>query len=60
MSILLDILDRTPTFGEVTIALAIAGGYKNRKNDGPPGVICIWRGIRRLKEIEKYLEDMGK
>jgi len=37
-------------------ALAQLGGYLSRKNDRPPGIIVIWRGIRRLNELTRGYE----
>jgi len=37
-------------------ALAQLGGYLSRKNDLPPGIIVIWRGIRRLNELTQGYE----
>ena len=36
--------------------IACMGGYQNRRNDGPPGWISIWRGWRRLTTMaEGYM-----
>ncbi|WP_213992278.1 hypothetical protein [Sodalis sp. dw_96] len=35
-----------------TIKLAQLGGYMGNKNKHPPGNIVIWRGLRRLNEIQ--------
>ena len=45
-------------------ALAMLGGYLNRAKDPPPGIIVIWRGVRRLSELRQGYEmafekDMG-
>lgn len=45
-----------PTMGEFTTLVATLGGYINRKQQGPPGVRTIWRGMRRLDALaEAYL-----
>lgn len=33
---------------DVVILIAKLGGYLGRKNDGPPGWLTLWRGLRRL------------
>jgi hypothetical protein len=35
---------RLQTVGEVALAIARLGGHLNRKSDGPPGWITLWRG----------------
>ncbi len=44
--------------GTVNIALALKwvsrlGGHLNRKNDGPPGIQTIWKGLSRLQDLEE-------
>lgn len=34
-----------------TRALARLGGFLGRKNDGEPGIISIWRGWNKVKNI---------
>ena len=29
------------------------GGHLNRKNDGPPGLQTIWKGLSRLQDLEE-------
>jgi hypothetical protein len=38
------------------IAVAKLGGYLNRKNDGPPGNMVLWRGLTRLTDIHMGFE----
>ena len=38
--------------GKYTIKLAHLGGYMGNKNKYTPGNIVIWRGLRRLNEIQ--------
>ncbi len=45
---------KAPTMGEALIMIAKIGGYMNRKKDGPPGILLIWRGWCRLSEIADY------
>jgi hypothetical protein len=33
------------------IRLAKLGGYLARKNDPPPGITVMWRGLTRLMDI---------
>lgn len=40
-----------PTIGETVIWIARLGGYLARKNDGPPGMIVLWRGWKRLTDL---------
>ncbi|NDL66088.1 IS4 family transposase [Acerihabitans arboris] len=40
------------TLEKYTIKLAQLGGYMGNKNKHPPGNIVIWRGLRRLNEIQ--------
>ena len=35
------------------IKIAMLGGYKNFNNKHPPGILTIYRGIKKLKEITK-------
>lgn len=38
------------------LAVAKLGGYLDRKNDGPPGNIVLWRGLSRLTDIHMGVE----
>lgn len=38
-----------PTMGEFAILLAQLGGYLNKKGQGPPGSMTLWRGLRKLE-----------
>ncbi|WP_447878782.1 IS4 family transposase [Serratia fonticola] len=42
----------SPPLEKYTIKLAQLGGYMGDKNKHPPGNIVIWRGLRRLNEIQ--------
>jgi len=42
-----------PTISEFMLMVARLGGYINKKGQGPPGSMTIWRGLRR---IEAYTE----
>jgi hypothetical protein len=39
-----------------TVKLAKLGGYLARANDPPPGNTVIWRGLRRLTDIQLGFE----
>lgn len=39
------------TTGRFLTLLARLGGYLNRKNDGPPVNMVLWRGMARLSDI---------
>lgn len=39
------------TLQEIIFEIAKLGGFLNRSQDGPPGMICIWRGMWRLMDI---------
>lgn len=40
------------TLSEYLLTLACLGGYLARANDSPPGNLVIWRGLRRLTDIQ--------
>jgi len=40
-----------PTIGEAVTWIAKLGGYLDRKGDGPPGTITLWRGWKRLTDL---------
>ncbi|MFN3430218.1 MAG: IS4 family transposase, partial [Candidatus Sericytochromatia bacterium] len=39
------------TVNDVNLALGRLGGHMNRKADGPPGLITLWRGMKKLKAL---------
>lgn len=39
---------------EFTLALARLGGHQNRRSDGPPGWITLWRGWNKLQQMVDY------
>ena len=39
------------TLGEVVLAIGRLGGHMNRKGDGLPGLITLWRGWTELKTL---------
>ena len=42
-----------PTLREALIMVATLGGFLNRKSDGEPGTVTVWRGLQRLDDITK-------
>jgi hypothetical protein len=40
-----------PCIGNAVIGVAKLGGYRARKNDGPPGTLTLWRGWKRLADL---------
>jgi len=40
-----------PTVREAVQRLARLGGHLGRRGDGPPGVLCLARGLQRLHDI---------
>jgi hypothetical protein len=47
---------KTPTIGIVVIWIAKLGSYLDRKNDGPPVSITLWRGWKRLVDLSEGLK----
>ncbi len=43
--------NETPTIHEAIHWIARLGGFLDRKSDGEPGMITIWRGLQRLSDI---------
>jgi hypothetical protein len=50
----------THNLGHCILAVAKLGGYLDRKNDGPPGNMVLWRGLSRLTDIHFGVEISGK
>jgi hypothetical protein len=54
-----------PTVASVLLAIGRLGGHMNRKSDGMPGWITLWRGMKRLRllvegaELERMRNDKG-
>ena len=53
-------IKKAPTLSKIILAIALMGGYKNRKSDGPPGAQNIWRGLIRLHDITMIYCKMSK
>ena len=47
------------TTGEFFLALARLGGHQNRKSDGPPGWLTLWRGWNALQAMHDYATKAG-
>lgn len=45
-----------PTLKEAILLLAKLGGFLARKCDGEPGVMVLWRGMKRLSDISQFWE----
>lgn len=39
------------TVRDVVLAIGRLGGHMNRKGDGMPGIVTLWRGLRRLQDL---------
>jgi hypothetical protein len=44
------------TVAEVLLALGRLGGHMNRRSDGMPGWITLWRGMKALRQLVKGAE----
>jgi hypothetical protein len=44
---------------EFTLALARLGGHQNRRSDGPPGWLTLWRGWNKLQQMIEYAVNAG-
>ena len=44
------------TLEKVYFQIARLGGYKNTNNKHPPGILTIYRGIKKLTELKKMYE----
>ncbi len=45
--------------GEALKLIAMFGGYNNRKGDGPPGNITLWRGFLIVRDRAEFLEELS-
>lgn len=48
---------RAPTLSRCIFMIAKLGGYIGRKNDGPPGIKNLWRGLQQLNTILKAFDN---
>jgi hypothetical protein len=51
--------EKSLTIKQAIIAVACLGGYRNRKNDRPPGATVLWRGWQRLSSMSELYESMA-
>jgi hypothetical protein len=51
---------RKTGIGEFCLALARLGGHLNRKSDGPPGWLTLWRGWQNLRLMVEAAEAIEK
>ena len=51
---------KTPTIGQCIIWIARLGGYINRKNDDPPGIKSLWRGLQQLNIMLKVIHQKNQ
>jgi hypothetical protein len=45
--------------GEALKLIAMFGGYNNRKGDGLPGNITLWRGFLIVRDRTEFLEELS-
>ena len=50
--------DSPPTLRTVVTWIATLGGFLWRKSDGPPGIVVMWNGWKKLSAYADGLEDM--
>lgn len=48
--------NQIPTLGQATLWVAQLGGYTGKSSGGPPGVICIARGLTRVRAAADAIE----
>lgn len=51
---------RATTIAEFLLAVARLGGHQNRKSDGPPGWLTLWRGWQELAAMMRAVEALEK
>jgi hypothetical protein len=49
-----------PTMTEFMLMIAELGGWQRKKNQGPPGSMTIWRGIRRMEAYADAFQAFKK
>lgn len=52
--------DEPPTITEFMLMIAELGGWQRKKNQGPPGSMTIWRGIRRMEAYADAFQAFKK
>lgn len=46
------------TVAEALKLVAMLGGYNNRKGDGPPGNLTLWRGFLIVRDRAQFYEEL--
>lgn len=49
---------QTLTVQQALKLVAMLGGYNNRKGDGPPGNVTLWRGFLIVRDRAQYHEEL--
>jgi hypothetical protein len=39
------------TVQDINLAIGRLGGHLNRKSDGMPGILTLWRGMKKLNQL---------
>jgi hypothetical protein len=52
--------NRPTTLGEFLLAVARLGGHQNRKSDGPPGWLTLWRGWQQLALMVRAVQALER
>lgn len=52
--------EKPPLLGDFIVMVAVLGGYVNRKNEGPPGVKVVWKGMARMVDFALAWEAFGR
>ena len=47
-----------PTIGEAVRWIADLGGYTGKSSGGPPKTIVIGRGLSRLQDVARVIEEL--
>ena len=56
---------RPPSLKQAVRWIGQLGGFMGRKGDGEPGVMVVWRGLRRLEDVAstwlllRHAQDVG-
>lgn len=55
-----DLPPEPPTIKDFMLIIAELGGWQRKKNQGPPGSMTIWRGIRRMEAYADAFQAFQK
>ena len=55
-----EIPETPPTISAFMLIVAKLGGYIDRKSQGPPGSMTLWRGMRRMDALVEAFSVFGK